>query len=100
MRILYFADIRLPLERANGIQTMETCHGLVERGHTVQLVVRPDTQTPARDPLHLLRPAAAHRLIVERAPITAAMPPFAQRLGYLAFAAGRAAGGGSAPTSS
>ena len=26
VRILYFADIRFPLERANGIQTMETCH--------------------------------------------------------------------------
>ena len=25
VRILYFADIRFPLERANGIQTMETC---------------------------------------------------------------------------
>ena len=29
---------------------METCHALAERGHTVHLVVRPDTQTPARDP--------------------------------------------------
>ncbi len=50
MRILYFADIRFPLERANGIQTMETCYALAGRGHSVQLVVRPDTQTPARDP--------------------------------------------------
>ena len=50
MRILYFADIRFPLERANGIQTMETCHALAGRGHEVHLVVRPDTHTPARDP--------------------------------------------------
>ncbi len=50
MRILYLADIRFPLERANGIQTMETCHALASRGHTVTLVVRPDTQSPARDP--------------------------------------------------
>ena len=28
MRILYFADIRFPLERANGIQTMETLKGV------------------------------------------------------------------------
>ena len=48
--ILYFADIRFPLERANGIQTMETCHALAGRGHEVHLVVRPDTHTPARDP--------------------------------------------------
>ena len=50
MRILYFADIRFPLERANGIQTMETCHALAERGHAVTLVVKPDTHSPARDP--------------------------------------------------
>ncbi len=50
MKILYFADIRLPLERANGIQTMETCHALAGRGHDVRLVVRPDTHMPSRDP--------------------------------------------------
>ena len=50
MRITYFADIRFPLERANGIQTMETCAALTERGHVVELVVRPDTRAPARNP--------------------------------------------------
>ncbi len=51
MRILYLADIRFPIERANGIQTIETCHALARRGHHVTLLVRPDTQRPARDPL-------------------------------------------------
>ena len=32
VRITYFADVRFPLERANGIQTMETCHALATRG--------------------------------------------------------------------
>lgn len=50
MTVLYLADIRLPLERANGIQTMETCHALARRGHDVRLLVRPDTSSPARDP--------------------------------------------------
>ena len=50
MRIRYFADIRFPLERANGVQTMETCHALARRGHDVHLVVRPDRFTPGRDP--------------------------------------------------
>ena len=50
MRILYLADIRFPLERANGIQTMETCHALAARGHNVSLAVRPDSHQPARDP--------------------------------------------------
>jgi glycosyltransferase involved in cell wall biosynthesis len=50
LRILFLADIRFPLERANGIQTMETCHALARRGHEVVLAVRPDTSVPARDP--------------------------------------------------
>jgi glycosyltransferase involved in cell wall biosynthesis len=51
VRILVLADIRFPLERANGIQTMETCHALARRGHEVTLLVRPDVITPPRDPV-------------------------------------------------
>jgi glycosyltransferase involved in cell wall biosynthesis len=47
--ILYLADIRFPLERANGIQTFETCHALAARGHRVTLMVREDTVRPRRD---------------------------------------------------
>jgi len=50
VRLLYLADIRFPLERANGIQTFETCRALAARGHEVTLLVRPDTSKPARDP--------------------------------------------------
>jgi glycosyltransferase involved in cell wall biosynthesis len=50
VKILYFADTRFPIERANGVQTMATCHALAARGHDVVLVVRPDTAVPARDP--------------------------------------------------
>ena len=71
MRILYFADIRFPLERANGIQTMETCHALAGRGHEVHLVVRPDTHTPARDPFSYYGLARSAGLIVEHAPVDA-----------------------------
>jgi glycosyltransferase involved in cell wall biosynthesis len=90
LRILYFADIRFPLERANGIQTMETCHALAERGHIVRLVVRPDTQRPARDPFAYYALPRLDRLVIENAPVSG--PQFARRLGYLAFAAGRAMG--------
>jgi hypothetical protein len=62
MRILYFADIRFPLERANGIQTMETCHALVERGHEVRLVVKGDTHVPPRDPFEFYGLPARTRL--------------------------------------
>jgi glycosyltransferase involved in cell wall biosynthesis len=50
VRVLYFADTRFPIERANGVQTMETCHALAARGHEVKLVIRPDTVRPPRDP--------------------------------------------------
>jgi glycosyltransferase involved in cell wall biosynthesis len=50
VNLLYLADIRFPLERANGIQTMETCHALASRGHVVTLLVRPDTSGEPRDP--------------------------------------------------
>ncbi len=90
VRILYFADIRFPLERANGIQSMETCHALAGRGHEVHLVVRPDTHTPSRDPFEYYGLAKMDRLVVERARVTG--PHLARRLAYLAGAAGRVAG--------
>ena len=40
MKLLFLADIRFPMERANGIQTIETCHALARRGVEVELVVR------------------------------------------------------------
>jgi len=90
VRILYFADIRFPLERANGIQTMETCHALATRGNEVRLVVRPDTHSPARDPLEYYGLPPRQGLVVERAPT--AGPQFARRVAYLSFALGRAMG--------
>jgi glycosyltransferase involved in cell wall biosynthesis len=95
MRILYFADIRFPLERANGIQTMETCHALVERGHAVALVVKRDTQTPARDPFAFYGLTPHPKLFIERANAPAGAGMIA-RVGYLSFALGRALGQGRA----
>ena len=95
MRILYFADIRFPLERANGIQTMETCHALAERGHTVHLVVKPDTHSPARDPFVFYGLAPLKPLVIERANAPAGAGILA-RIGYMSFAIGRAFGAGRA----
>lgn len=91
MRILYFADIRFPLERANGIQTMETCHALASRGHRVHLIVKPDTHKPARDPLEFYGLTRVDGLVIERAtaPAGAGVIP---RVGYLSFVLGRAFG--------
>ena len=91
MRLLYFADIRFPLERANGIQTMETCYALAERGHVVHLVVNPDTHSPARDPFAFYGLSSLKSLIVERANAPAGAGILA-RVGYMSFAFGRAFG--------
>jgi glycosyltransferase involved in cell wall biosynthesis len=92
VRILYLADIRFPLERANGIQSMETCHALAMRSHEVHMIVRPDTERPPRDPYVFYGVARLDRLTIEHAPV--AGPPTARRVGYLAFALGRAMGPG------
>jgi glycosyltransferase involved in cell wall biosynthesis len=81
VRILYLADIRFPLERANGIQTIETCHALAGRGHEVNLLVRPDTVRPPRDPWAFFDLAPCPRLRVQRAAVWGPAP--LRRLAYL-----------------
>jgi len=90
VRILYLADIRFPLERANGIQTMETCHGLASRGHAVTLIVRPDTTSPARDPFAYYELPSIDGLRIER--IMVAGPAGSRRATYLLGAMSRALG--------
>jgi glycosyltransferase involved in cell wall biosynthesis len=92
MRVLYFADIRFPLERANGIQTMETCFALAERGHQVHLVVKRDTHVPARDPFDFYGLPTTRSLVIEHANAPAGAGA-AARVGFLSFAFGRAFGG-------
>ncbi|HEX5774881.1 MAG TPA: glycosyltransferase family 4 protein [Candidatus Paceibacterota bacterium] len=44
LRICYVANIRLPTEKAHGVQIMKTCEALVGQGHDVELLV-PDRKT-------------------------------------------------------
>ena len=87
MRILYLADIRFPLERANGIQTIQTCHALACRGHDVTLLVRPDTSAAARDPFEFYGLSPVPTLHIERASVGG--PSAMRRALYLASALGR-----------
>ncbi|HOG28171.1 MAG TPA: glycosyltransferase family 4 protein [Vicinamibacterales bacterium] len=75
MLIRYFADIRFPLERANGVQTMETCHALARRGHLVHLVVRRDSADPPRDPFAYYGLPSHPLLSVERLRVPAGEAP-------------------------
>jgi hypothetical protein len=90
MRILYLADIRFPLERANGIQSMETCHALARRGHAVTMIVRPDTHAPPRDPYEFYGVERLPTLRIELAPT--APVAAARRAAYMSYAIGRAVG--------
>jgi glycosyltransferase involved in cell wall biosynthesis len=94
LTILYLADVRFPLERANGIQTMETCWALAWRGHRVRLVVRPDTHVPRRDPFAYYGVPPMPTLAIDRAPLPAGVPALATRVGFMSFAAGRVMGAG------
>lgn len=84
MRILYLADVRFPIERANGIQTMETCHALASRGHVIELLVRPDTARPPRDPFAFYDRPHDDRLIIRRARVAGREP--VRRVAYIAQA--------------
>jgi glycosyltransferase involved in cell wall biosynthesis len=89
VRILYFADTRFPIERANGVQTMATCHALAERGHDVTLIVRRDVVTPARDPFSFYdqRPLPNLQIHTIGRPLSATL----NRAQFLVAAAARAA---------
>lgn len=89
MTVLYFADTRFPIERANGAQTMATCHALAARGHDVTLVVRPDTAARPRDPFAFYDWPANARLTIRRIP--SAGPAHARRARFLLSAAALAA---------
>ena len=84
MDLLYLADIRLPLERANGLQTVSTCHALAARGHRVTLLVRPDTAAAARDPLAFYGLAPIEGFTIARVPVAGPAP--LRRAHYLAAA--------------
>lgn len=68
MTVLYFADTRFPIERANGAQTMATCRALALRGHDVTLVVRPDTASTPRDPFAFYGGSRPDRMTIRTIP--------------------------------
>jgi glycosyltransferase involved in cell wall biosynthesis len=74
VNILSVADTRFPIERANGVQTMQTCHALAVAGHDVTLLVRPDTATPPRDACTFYGLAPHPRLHIDVVPSSGAAP--------------------------
>jgi glycosyltransferase involved in cell wall biosynthesis len=87
MDILCFADTRFPIERANGVQTMATCHALAARGHRVTLMVRPDIEVPRRDPFTFYGLASLPTLGIET--VDGPSTPRARRARFLVAAVRR-----------
>lgn len=81
MTVLFLADTRFPIERANGVQTMETCHALARLGHQIVLVVRPDSIVPPRDPFDFYGLTRVQELEVRSVPATGSAR--ARRLRFL-----------------
>ncbi len=90
MKIRCFADTRFPIERANGVQTMATCHALASRGHDVRLLVREPSAGTERDPFTFYGWPAIASLTVEYS--TASGSATGRRLRYLGAAVRRTFG--------
>jgi glycosyltransferase involved in cell wall biosynthesis len=91
MKLLYLADIRFPMERANGIQTVETCHALARNGVEVELVVRRSDGRTDRECLDFYGLAETTGLELERLSVPFPGTPVGQ-LAFLVKAMNRAAG--------
>lgn len=67
MRVIYIANIRLPTEKAHGVQVMKTCEALAMLGHIVELVVPDRTSIITED--SFLYYGLAKRFRVHRLPV-------------------------------
>lgn len=78
MNILYIANVRMPTEKAHGIQIMKTCEAFKAVGNEIELVV-PFRKTPiADDPF-------AYYGITHRFPLTVLPVPDLIRFGRIGF---------------
>tara|TARA_Y100000031_G_scaffold157015_1_gene214981 strand:+ start:4811 stop:6031 length:1221 start_codon:yes stop_codon:yes gene_type:complete len=84
VKVLYLADIRFPLERANGLQTMRTCGAVADRGHHITLVVRVDTRGRRRDPFAFYSMVKSPHFELRQCNVRG-LPPI-RRASYLAMA--------------
>jgi glycosyltransferase involved in cell wall biosynthesis len=67
--VLMPADVRFPLERANGVQIVKTAAALAESGRRTTLLVRQSDPRPTAEVLALYGVEASDRLAVERADV-------------------------------
>jgi glycosyltransferase involved in cell wall biosynthesis len=88
VNVLYFADTRFPIERANGLQSMATCQALAALGHDVTLITRPDSAPLPRSPFEFYGLPPTEGLSFETVPTS--KNAGIRRLRFLVAAARRA----------
>lgn len=82
MRIAYLANIRLPTEKAHGIQVMKTCEALAVLGHEVALIVPRRRNLLKVDPFDYY--GVRRNFSIRKIPVFDFLAlPFLKRLGFL-----------------
>ncbi|MES2213791.1 MAG: glycosyltransferase family 4 protein [Patescibacteria group bacterium] len=82
MKITYIADVRLPTEKAHGVQIMKSCEAFVLSGATVELII-PDRENPIKkDPFDYY---GVERIFSIRKIKSPSLMRFEKYLGALAF---------------
>src|SRR4051812_2073820 len=79
MKLLYLAAVRLPTEKAHGLQIMKTCEALAESGIEVELVLPTRRNTFPEDPFTYYRVKPVFKL-------TQVMVPDLINFGQMGFA--------------
>ena len=69
MKVIYPANIRFPMERANSIQIINTCDALARAGLTVHLLVRRTDARNTKECLAFYGLAPHRNLVVHRLPV-------------------------------
>jgi glycosyltransferase involved in cell wall biosynthesis len=67
MKICYIANVRLPTEKAHGIQIMKTCEAFALLGHEIELIVPTRKNTISADPFEYyeITPEARKRITIK-----------------------------------
>ncbi len=86
MNITYLANIRLPTEKAHGIQIMETCKALAEAGHRVTLLIPTRWNVISQDPFSFYNIKENFTITKVRTPDLVAFGPVGFLIQSLVFA--------------
>ncbi|OYV63106.1 MAG: hypothetical protein B7X03_03120 [Parcubacteria group bacterium 21-58-10] len=68
MKILYLANIRLPTEKAHGVQIMKTCEAFAKEGHDIELVVPTRINSISKDPFEYYGVSRLFKVITLKVP--------------------------------